>query len=69
MKIITKKHAALQQPAIDTRCDHCGAIYDLYDCVTSFSGDTVCPDCYTEAQQLSILLPAAYNVCGTGYEV
>ncbi len=36
------------QPAIDTFCDHCGAIYDLADCYTSVYGNVLCPDCNAE---------------------
>lgn len=64
MKIIEKKRAVTNQPAIDTRCDNCGAIYDLYDCVISFSGHTLCPDCCNEARQLNILMPKEHEVWG-----
>jgi len=48
MKSLRKKEFNEAQPAIDTPCDNCGAIYDRVDCATSSSGITFCPDCRSE---------------------
>jgi len=45
MKIIQRKEVNKPQPAIDTICDSCGAIYDLLDCTICSCGKILCPDC------------------------
>jgi hypothetical protein len=62
MTIIQRKEMGEQQPAIDTVCDHCGAIYDLVDCTILQSGTVLCPDCAFENELKNEGSPNQYKL-------
>ncbi len=48
MNLTMNDHLNQSQPAIDTLCDNCGAIYDLLDCTTGPFGKIFCPECSSQ---------------------
>ena len=49
-------------PIYDYRCEHCGALYDVYHKVHEVAEDVLCPDCGSSEHKKLMSIPAAVAV-------
>ena len=53
-------------PIYDYRCEHCGALYDVYHKVREVAEDVLCPDCGSREHKKMMSVPAVITVSARG---